>query len=92
MSMMSPRRRDLFQRVMDGDPRTLTILHIFDGFARCEEMLNWLIQHGYTGQKFFAWVKIYHEGSPLGAGKEILMRLNKDQEASPVIFGKDFLG
>lgn len=86
---MSPQRRDLMFRVMDGDPRVSHYLYHLDQFHKCDLMLNWLIQNRLTGREFLNWARFHFGASILDMCRFILGHLEKNREYRPILLGKD---
>jgi hypothetical protein len=87
---MNDLRRELFFKVIDGDPRLVDIMFQFDRFKHCERMLQWLVVNKITGPKFFDIYLNQFKASWLTMGKWIVMKINKDSELKPLIGGRDF--
>ena len=87
---MSPARRDLMFRVMDGERKILPYLHHFDGYTRCDYMLSWLIDNHLTGKNFLDWTQKYFPTGFMDCAVFILTRIDKDKESRPIIIGRDF--
>jgi hypothetical protein len=90
---MTPRRRALMMRVMDSKPEILPYLHFLDRFARCDDILRWLIENRLTGQSFLEWAKQSFDISMMNMASFVLKRVEKDnsRDIRPIIMGKDFL-
>jgi hypothetical protein len=88
---MTPRRRDLMLRVMDGVPGLAPVLWHIDHMYRCDEVLNWLSRHGYTGKKLEAWIRESNEGSILRTMSAVLKELDGEKEQRGVFAGRDFI-
>lgn len=87
---MNDLRRELFFKVIDGDPRVVDIMFQFDRFKHCESMLRWLVANKITGKTFFEVYLNQFKASWLTMGKWIVMKINKDSELKPLIGGRDF--
>ena len=48
---ITPKRRDLFFRSIDGQQDLLGTMSILHHYKHCDEILEWLIAHNYTGKK-----------------------------------------
>ncbi len=77
--------------VWDGEMRALPKLHEFYnlGFFKTDEILAWLVKNRYTGKKFMGLIDGDFNGSLVETTSYILMKLQKNKEQNPVIFGKD---
>lgn len=51
MKTMTPTRRELFLRVMDGYPDLRHLFVYWNQHSRCDQVLHWLIKHHYTGRR-----------------------------------------
>lgn len=77
--------------VMDGQQEILPYLHHFDCFRRCNEILTWLIQNRLTGKEFLSWVRGHFGQSMLEVSRMILMRIDREKETMPVLWGRDIV-
>lgn len=91
MKMLSPKRRELMLRVADGDQRSFVYLFHLNSMRRCEDILEWLIHHRYTGRSFVDYVAVAHEGSVLSMARTVVMWLEKNEELRPILIGQDFV-
>jgi hypothetical protein len=87
---MDPRRRELFHRALDGFPPLMHLLWHFDNLRRCDDVLQWLIAHGYTGKNLWLWMRSEHEGSILKTCAFVLQKLEKEKAPRPLIIGSDY--
>lgn len=87
---MNENKRELFFKVIDGDPRVVDIMFQFDRFVHCERMLQWLVKNKITGKAFFDLYLGQFKASWLTMGKWIIMKVNKDSELKPIVGGRDF--
>lgn len=88
---MTEYRRQLMLTVCDNDMRIPPILHQLDCYVRCDDVLQWLINHNLTGNELFLLIRYKYSNSVQGLVKDVLRRLNKDLEKKPIIFGKDWV-
>lgn len=88
---MSPRRRELIFKCIDGDSRLLPAMHMCTQFYRCDDIIEWLISNRFTGKNLWDWIKSEHGGSYFGMAKFVLTKLKREQELQPVIAGRDFI-
>lgn len=88
---MDQRRRDLMFRVMNDQQEVAPYLHHFDQFRRCDEMLCWLIRNRLVGKEFLTWAKFQFGVSMLDVSKDILKRLENNDQTKAIIYGKDIL-
>lgn len=86
-----PKRLAMMQRVADGIPQIGIPLWHFNNLTRCDEILSWLIKQRITGKEFQLFMKFYCEGSILNTAKEILRRIDANEECSPILVGRDFI-
>ena len=62
---MTPKRRELMHRAMDGTNDLAGVMHILHGYKFCDNILIWLISHKYTGQHLKDLiVKRFHSSVP----------------------------
>lgn len=47
---ITPKRRELFFRAIDGQQDLLGTMSILHAYKYCDEILMWLIEHNYTGK------------------------------------------
>lgn len=88
---MTEQKRQLMLEVMDGFPPNATLLYHLNSFTRCEQILLWLIKNRVTGKNLFEFHKVQFQGSILNMAKEILRRIDHNQELKPILVGKDFI-
>lgn len=79
-------------RLMDDfpHPNILVWLEHLDRLSQCDEILQWLIQHQFTGKKFLEFVMVGHKNSILEAAKHVIRRIRRDAEVRPIVAGKDY--
>ncbi len=53
---LTPERKELMHRVMDGQPDLAGIMHMLHHYKYCDEILSWLVEHNYTGKNLVDWV------------------------------------
>lgn len=87
---MTPFRRELMFKVMDGQKDVLPYLHHFTFYHQCDEILRWFIKNNLIGKEFLAWTRNKFGISMLDVSKYVLNRLTKD-ESRLVLYGRDFL-
>lgn len=85
-----PRRRALLLSLAGDDPRNLHYIHQIYCHIRCDEIAEWLIRARLTGAELRAWVEAEHAGAIFGAIAEIVRRLEREEKARPVTFGRDY--
>lgn len=85
-----PRRLDKMRRVVDGDPRLGVPLWHFNSLTRCDEILDYLLRNRLTGTEFALFMRFYCGGSILGTAREILRRIDSNEECSPILVGRDY--
>jgi hypothetical protein len=92
MSQMSERRRQKFLRVIDNSPKSKMIhyMYMLDHFTRCDDILDWLISHHLTGDKFIEFVDREFDGKVLTMSSLVLKYLNREKETKPIYAGKDY--
>lgn len=61
---LSPRRRELMHRAMDGDADLMGVMHILNDYKFCDNILTWLIAHKYTGKNLRGLVIHFHSSVP----------------------------
>ena len=88
---MTPQKRELIQRVIDGDLRLLPLMHQLDGFTHSMRMFTWLNQNKIVGVELYALWTLNFKSSWLGLGKWVVMMINKDNQIRKVIAGKDYI-
>ncbi len=87
----SEARRQLFLQVMDGDARLGAILFAWNDFARCDEILKWLIVNRITGKNLHAWLQQTFANSILKPVEFIVAKIDREPNYKPFIVGRDFL-
>ena len=87
---MTPRRRELFFKVVDDDQRALPILHHANRLTRCDDILTWLVENNLTGRRFVDFF-LLNEASILKTYQEVLKRINKDKIIQPIFAGRDYI-
>lgn len=88
---MSPQRREMFLRIMDGvDSKQLGhLLHHLNDYVHCDRMLKFLIDHDFTGKKLVEVLAI-QGWSKLNVAKWIIKEVNKESSFKPIIVGRDY--
>ena len=87
---MTPQRRDLMLRVVDGHQSVLPLVYHADRLTRCDEVLVWLIKNNITGFRFISFFQ-EKDFSILQTFSDVLRRINKEKQCSPIIAGKDYI-
>lgn len=89
---MTPKRRKLMFRVMDEQVGALPLLHHFNDYHRCDEILTWLIRNKLTGKNFMAWVQEHFaRNSLLEPARFILQKIDNEKEKRPILLGRDMV-
>jgi hypothetical protein len=88
---LTPRQRELILRLSDGQMATLPILYHFINYRRCNDIFQWLLSNGFTGNNLIALVNREFGNQMLNVVKFILMKIDKDRVMKPLFLGKDYL-
>lgn len=86
---MTPQRRSLMFRVMDGRREILPYLHHFDHYAQCDEILKWLVSARLTGKEFLDWSVGTFGTSLMGPAKFIISRITPSD--GKIEIGRDWV-
>ena len=78
-------------KVMDGDASVPPVLYHFSHYRKCDQMLHWLAEHGFTGKKLLSWIKTEHNNSPFLAAAFVLSKVKKETKTKPVLAERDFI-
>ena len=87
---IDPRRVELMQRVADGNLQIGVPLWHFNNLTRCDEILSWLVRNRITGKEFLLFMKFYCGGSILNTAKEVLRRIDANEECGAILVGRDY--
>lgn len=83
------RLAELAARVWDGEQRLRTLIEFLASFYRNEEILRYLLKENLTGRKLWDWMREEQGGSVMRVVQFVMMKLDKDLELKPIVFGKD---
>lgn len=61
---ISPRRRELMHRAMDGETELVGVMQILHNYKFCDNILTWLIAHRMTGKSLRELVIKFHSSVP----------------------------
>lgn len=86
---MTPRERENYLYLADGNPAALTILWRIQTFKRSEEISHWLVKNQLNGKKLETFFKEHHKSSMLSLVKYVISKIDKERELVP-LFKKDF--
>jgi len=88
---MTEQTREMMLRLADGASEVLPILHIMHNhYARCDEMLRWLIRNQISGRDMVLMVRYQHSNSPLEFFKWLTAKLDHDNELRPMFIGNQY--
>jgi hypothetical protein len=86
---MTEFEREIVFRAMDGDLRNLkTLAYLHKHFPKYLKILNWLIQHGFTGLKLYELIQ-QQNGIPWRLGAFVTNKIEKEQRQ--LIAGRDIV-
>lgn len=88
---LTPFRRELMLRVTEGDPSLGPIMYHYTHFVRCDEILQWLIQHRITGRLFADWFHFDQKGSFLGSAEWVLQKIEKRKKKREIMVSRDWV-
>ncbi len=87
---MTEIRRQMMLRIADGAPEATRPLYYLDRLTRCDEILCFMLTQRLTGRKFIDSLNHEHDGSILEFAKWAIMRIDRNLEKKPILFGRDF--
>ena len=87
---MSPFRREMMLRVVDGNPTLIPVMHQLTHYRDCDKFLKWLITNNITSKNLVEWLRDTFRNSTMSMVKFIIKKNNKDNETKPIILNKDW--
>jgi hypothetical protein len=87
---LTPLRRELMLRVMDGDKDLAPIMYSWNRRPRVEEVLCWLIANRYTGRTLLEFMQHSHGARIHGFFQWVLQQIEKSPTPPPIILGRDW--
>lgn len=86
---MTGKRRELLLRLADGKKELLPAMWHMDRWVRADEMVDWLIRRGFTGDAFNELFMHQFNGSFLELGRFVLAQVEREKP-KPIIAGRDY--
>ena len=86
----NPKTLALMQEVADDVLQLGPLMFHIKHHARCDEILVWLKESKLTGFNLEKWMFIENNNSILGTIKEIVRRMEREDQVRAVIVGKDY--
>ena len=91
MKILTESLRQKILTVVDGEAVLLPIMHEWSmHLRRCEEVLDWLIANRLTGSNLVGFIQLNFPRSTLEPAKWVLMKINRQSNPSPIIYGRDW--
>tara|TARA_B100000749_G_C18269903_1_gene399908 strand:- start:393 stop:710 length:318 start_codon:yes stop_codon:yes gene_type:complete len=87
---MSFLQRELYLRIVDGDPRVMPIVHQIHNYRYSVDISRWLYENQITGKILLDFLKVSFENSIMGMVKFIIMKINRAKEIKPIYVNKDY--
>lgn len=89
--MMTENLRHKILTVVDGQSVLLPVMHEWSvHLRRCEEVLDWLIFNRLTGRNLVGFIHLNFPRSTLEPAKWVLMKIDRQSNPSPIIYGRDW--
>lgn len=88
---MSPHRRDMIHKVMDGQKDLTYVMYLWNQLAWCDQLLFWCIANRYTGKNLCELIRKKFQLMPMATAKWIKQQIDKESAPRPILVGKDFL-
>lgn len=87
---MTEKRRDLIFQLTEGNLKLLPLMHELTQYERCDEVLAWLVGRKITGEDLWEYYTKIWSNRILSMTQFILMRIDRNKEIKPILYGVDY--
>lgn len=87
----SERFRQQLLRFVDGDARLTHAAFHLNNMKHGEQIVDWLLIHGFKGKRFFDWQAEKHRGSVIEVVKFVIAQVNHTNGVKPIVVGGEYL-